>query len=135
MKVIVDTSIWSEAFRRSAKVSRNVTELNALIDDHRVVMLGPIRQELLSGIKSKDSFEQLRKSLRAFPDFELRTEHFEMAAEFYNKSKAKGITGTFIDLLIAAVAVSESCSIFTTDKDFTHLKQVLPLELHELSAR
>ena len=58
-----------------------------------------------------------------------------MAAEFYNKSKAKGIAGTFIDLLIAAVAVSESCSIFTSDKDFTHLKQVLPLELHELSAR
>ena len=49
MKVLVDTSVWSLALRRTKKaVTAPVDELRNLIADHRVRMMGPIRQEVLS---------------------------------------------------------------------------------------
>jgi hypothetical protein len=48
-------------------------------------MLGPIRQELLSGIKDKAQFELLREHLRAFPDLELDTDDYEAAASAFHR--------------------------------------------------
>jgi hypothetical protein len=57
-----------------------------LIADGRVVLLGAIRQEVLSGVRYKEQFARLQEYLRAFPDLELTTEDFELAAEFFNLS-------------------------------------------------
>lgn len=110
-------------------------ELGALIDDHRVVMLGAIRQELLSGISSKHTFDMLRRALRAYPDQPIETEDHENAAEFYNKCRSKGVQGSFIDFLIAAVAWRGEFSVYTQDKDFDRYSRILPLILHIPSAR
>ncbi len=57
MKVLVDTCIWSLALRRNTPKSIHlVAELKELISEVRVQLIGPIRQELLSGIKSKNNF-------------------------------------------------------------------------------
>src|SRR5208337_3484022 len=54
MNVLIDTSVWSLAFRRSRASSRReaqmVEELTELIQEGRALLFGPIRQELLSGI-------------------------------------------------------------------------------------
>ena len=69
MKVIVDTSVWSLALRRSAKAANVETdELKKLIQNQSVVMLGSIRQELLSGIRELAQYEHLRERLSAFPN-------------------------------------------------------------------
>ena len=50
MKVLVDTSVWSLALRRrNSSEEPAVEQLRWLIDQGRVAMIGPIRQELLSG--------------------------------------------------------------------------------------
>ena len=57
MKIIVDTCIWSLALRRNtAKASPYIEKLRNLITEVRVQLIGPIRQELLSGVKSKKQF-------------------------------------------------------------------------------
>ena len=74
MKLLADTSVWSLALRRrpkatlSAEESRLKAALAEAISDGRVVMIGPIRQELLSGIKEQLQFEKLRTTLEAFRD-------------------------------------------------------------------
>ena len=69
MKVIVDTSVWSLALRRGDQSNTLcVSELRSLIKDHRVEMIGPIRQEILSGIRSESQFKKLQKHLESFPD-------------------------------------------------------------------
>ena len=70
MKVLVDTSVWSLALRRRSRIGNDdvVAELTSLVEDGRVVMIGPIRQELLSGIRDQAQFENLREHLGAFPD-------------------------------------------------------------------
>ncbi len=54
----VDTSVWSLALRRAKRVDDTTTrELGELIQEGRVVLMGAVRQELLSGIKEKAQFE------------------------------------------------------------------------------
>jgi len=106
MKVLVDTSIWSMALRRATgSASADVGELRNLIRDHRVQMIGPIRQEILSGIRSESQFRRLQHHLASFPDLSILTEDYVTAARFFNLCRSKGIQGSNTDLLICAVAV------------------------------
>jgi len=131
MKVIVDTCIWSLALRRNShKSSQLVDELKELISEVRVQLIGPIRQELLSGIKSKQQFRNLKEHLSAFPDLQLESEDFELAAEYYNQARSKGTQGSNTDFLICSLAHRYTMPIFTSDKDFEQYKTVLPIKLY-----
>ena len=132
MRVLVDTSIWSLALRRSRPAPAPIVgELAELVREGRTVIIGPIRQELLSGVKGNQQFQTLRDHLRAFPDLELETADFEEAARFFNRCRSKGIQGSNTDFLMCAVASRRDLSIFTTDGDFREFRRVLPLTLHE----
>jgi predicted nucleic acid-binding protein len=131
MKVLVDTSVWSLALRRQTRrEDPAVQELRSLIDEGRVAMIGPIRQELLSGLKTTADFEQLRDHLRPFSDEPLETADFERAAEHFNTCRARGVQGSNTDFLICAVAERRNVPILTTDADFTRFAKVLPIALH-----
>lgn len=130
MKVIVDTSVWSLALRRKKKQARNeIRILESLINGQNVCMLGPIRQEILSGIKDDQQFEKLRDYLSAFDDFTISIRDYEKAAEFYNSCRAKGIQGSNTDFLICAVSVNNRYPIFSSDKDFVRFSRYLPIVL------
>lgn len=131
MKVLVDTSVWSLALRRSQpQLGPEVAELIELIKDVRAQIIGPVRQEILSGLKDKFQFQKLRQHLNAFPDLELTTRDFETAAEFYNHCRSNGIQGSNTDFLICATATRLKIPIFTTDRDFELFKTHLPIMLH-----
>jgi len=131
VRVLVDTSVWSAALRRSRPATGAIVEEMAqLVREGRVVVIGPIRQEVLSGIKDAVQFETLRSHLQAFPDSELQTADFEAAATCFNRCRAKGIQGSNTDFLLCAVAERRGLSIFTTDVDFREYARVLPLKLH-----
>lgn len=131
MKVLVDTCVWSMALRRNeASGRREVLELMELIKELRVQLIGPVRQEILSGIKNHSQFTKLREHLRSFPDLQLTTHDYETAAEFFNICRKKGVQGSNTDFLICAVAVRHQVPIFTTDADFTFFQQHLPIKLH-----
>lgn len=134
MMVLVDTSVWSLALRRQPKHLSEVQatireELDELVREGRSQLIGPIRQEVLSGIRDRQQFERLRDYLRTFPDAELKTEDFENAAQASNSCLAASIAVTNVDLLICAVAIRRGWEILTIDKDFQHYARVLPLHL------
>ncbi|MEQ8969566.1 MAG: PIN domain-containing protein [Coleofasciculus sp. C1-SOL-03] len=131
MSVIVDTSVWSLALRRNTPNDGTpiVNVLRDLIADGRVVLLGAIRQEVLSGIRYTEQFVKLRDYLRAFPDLEITTNDYELAAEFFNTCRRNGIQGSNTDFLICAVAHNRGYSIFTTDKDFENFRSYIPVLL------
>ena len=131
MKVLVHTSVWSEALRRRTRSqSESANELASLVEDGRVAMIGPIRQELLSGIRERAQFERLRDHLSAFPDLEITRDDYAEAAAFFNRCRAKGIHASNTDFLICAVAVRNDLAIFSSDQDFTRFAKVLPIVLH-----
>ena len=131
MKIIVDTCIWSLALRRNTvKASPYIEELRNLIAEFRVQLIGPIRQELLSGVKSKKQFATLKQHLRSFEDFILREDDYELAAKFFNAAREKGVQGSNTDFLICAISARHKMPILTTDKDFTNFQSIFPVNLH-----
>jgi len=132
MKVLVDTSVWSLALRRGKQsIAAPAQELRQLIQDHRVQMIGPIRQEILSGIRNNSQFNKLRKHLESFPDLPILTNDYVRAAKFFNLCRSKGIQGSNTDFLICAVAVQNKFSIFTTDKDFELFSKHIKIIFHQ----
>ncbi len=134
MMVIVDTSIWSLALRRrprqiSMGQTRQLRRLEELIEEGRARVLGCIRQELVSGIRSAEQFERLRKQLRAFPDVGQEIEDYEVAAEISNACRTHGIAGTPVDFLLCAVAARRNWSIYTADRDFGRYAKHVPVNL------
>jgi predicted nucleic acid-binding protein len=137
MNVLVDTSVWSLALRRrSQDLNSNeneiVKELRELVQEGRVVVIAVVRQEILSGIKGKASYQKLRDRLREFPDLVPSTSDYEQAAELGNTCRANGISGSAIDFLICSIVVSNNLSILTTDRDFENYETVLPIRIHDV---
>jgi predicted nucleic acid-binding protein len=140
MNVLVDTSIWSLALRRSPEQlnpseSMSAAELTELIKEGRAKILGPIRQELLTGIRIPAQYEKLRALLEAFPDELIDTADYEKAASFANICRAKGMGVSPVDMLICAVAANHDCSIFTNDADFARYALAFPIRLYAPRAR
>lgn len=130
MNVLVDTCIWSHALRtKKPEFEAQVKTLAALIADQRVLILGAIRQEVLSGYSDPNKFEVLKTRLSYFDNTPVLDEDYVVAAKFYNLCRQKGIQGSHIDLLICAVAVRLDCPILTTDKDFSLYQQHVPIKL------
>ncbi len=131
MNVLVDTSVWSLSLRRSTQTDHPAKhELEDLVRKGRVALIGPIRQEILSGVKTEAQFNLLRNRLRAFTDLALKVEDYEGAARFFNLCRAKGVQGSNTDFLICAVAARGKLPILTTDTDFERFAEILPILLY-----
>lgn len=136
MRVLVDTTIWSLALRRrpagrNPDETRLVEAWEELIADGRVVFLGLIRQEILSGIANEIQFERLRDALAAFPDEVILTADHVRAAGQFNRCRTAGVTGSPVDFLICAVSERLAVPIFTTDRDFERFARHLPIRLFD----
>ena len=136
MKVLIDTSVWSQALRRqSAEASSTAQErvvdvLKELIHDSRIAMLGPVRQELLSGVKTQKQFETLQQILSVFSDEPLRSQDYEQAAKNFNQCRQGGGQGSNADFLIWSVSMSRGWPFYSLDKDFEQYKKHLALKLY-----
>jgi len=135
MNVLVDTSVWSFALQRksenlNATEKYIVAELSELDRERRARLIGLVRQELLSGIRTAEHFEKLRLHLRSFPDEHIDTSDHEEAAEAGNRCRGKGIVVSIADILLCAVAIKREWAIFTTDPNFTNCVKLLPISIH-----
>jgi len=132
--ILIDTPVWSLALRRKPEhLSPAEQGLKRLwyqtIDNGQAGLLGPVRQELLSGLKEDSQFERLRSYLRDFPDTPITTADYEEAARANNQCRRAGIAASGIDMLICAVALHNDWAILTADQGFLHYRKVLRVRL------
>jgi predicted nucleic acid-binding protein len=133
--VLVDTTVWSLALRRSSadlsKAERRlIAHFYQLVRESRVRLLGAGRQEILSGVREESQFQRIREYLRAFDDVALSIEDYEEAARMSNQCKRSGIAATPTNMLICAVSGLRGWQILSTDRDFGHYRRVLSIELY-----
>lgn len=138
MLVLVDTPVWWLALRRTSTNLNAVEQgliaaLQELIRDARAQLIGPVRQELLSGIRHENTFTRVRDQLRAFDEPSLDPADYEEAAHIHNRCRSRGISGSSIDFLICAAASRREWQIFTTDQDFPRYAHWAPLNLYQAS--
>lgn len=129
--VLVDTCMWSLALRGKSPRDISVSEeLTRLIYAEKAKIIGPIRQEILSGYSDIKQYNKLKDKLMYFPNEPIIDEDYLSAARFSNLCRQKGIQGSHIDFLICAVATRLQMNIFTNDKDFEFYSQLIPITLH-----
>ena len=122
MKVLVDTCVWSLSLRRRKGAAGWNDEERSLaaalteaIQDGRVAMVGPVRQELLSGIADPRQFEKLRDTLDAFADEPMATPTYVEAARLDNLRRRRGLQCGEVDMLLCAAALQHGWTILTSD--------------------
>lgn len=131
----MDASVWSLALRRrprqlSPAERALVLHWSLLVREGLAVLLGAVRQEILTGVRSAEQFERLREHLRGFDDEPLSGEDYERAARFANACHTEGVAGSPTDFLLCSIASGRDLPLFTTDPDFNRYARHVPLVLH-----
>ncbi len=93
------------------------------------MLVGPILQELLSGLRSKRQFSSLLAVLRPVPITPVDRATYVLAAEMSNACRSEGIQAGSVDFLIAAACVQSGLPLLTSDRDFDRIASVTDLVL------
>lgn len=135
MKVLVDSSIWIDYFRKGKAASRGTRKMtqhiDQLIDDNLIVTNEIILAELLPFLQvmQQTRVADLLGELRMTP---LKIDWQEIV-RFQVQCLQAGANGVGIpDLLIAQNAIQNHCVIYTSDRHFSLLNEVLGLRLFPL---
>jgi predicted nucleic acid-binding protein len=136
MIILVDTSVVSLAFRRreSAVMSPQEREVvdaaKRLVFARKGFIIGMVRQESLSGLRSDQQFERLSTLLDGFPFLGNDNDDHDLAAKCFNQCRAKGIAAGDLDMLICATAIRHDARILTVDHNFVHYARCLPIHFY-----
>jgi predicted nucleic acid-binding protein len=123
LSLFVDTSVWSEVFRRdSTAESRQARALiHAIQSGDAVLTTGLVLQELLQGLAGPKARQQILDRFSAVPILVPdRNDHIE-AAELRNHCRRKGVQIGTIDALLAQLCIGQDLTMLTTDKDFARI--------------
>lgn len=123
--VLVDASVWILAERLKIPVA-------SLLPADEVAATCPmIMQEVLRGTSDAAHYDLTRRVLLASEMLDEATpfERFEEAARVFLACREAGITPrSSVDCLVAATAIAHAVPLLHNDRDFEHIKRVLPLK-------
>ena len=121
MTLLVDTSVWSLAFRRDGDSnSPSVDALRAaLAGGDSIVTTGLILQELLQGFAGPRARKEIVERFAALPLIIPDRRDYIDAAELRNHCRRSGVQIGTIDALLAQLCIRHDLILLTTDGDFT----------------
>jgi predicted nucleic acid-binding protein len=128
--ILVDSSVWIDFFRSGP--GRAGDELRRMIGDAEPFALtGVVVAEVLQGLTREVSrIEHYLSQWELLEPRGFRT--YREAAAIFRQGRAKGVSLTTIDALIAAIALEHRASVFTLDKDFSRIARLTGLPLYPL---
>ena len=114
--VLVDTCIWIQFFNRPQ--SREKHAVDELLDEDRVVLIGPILAEVLQGFPKKAQADWVASVLRGARYLEVTWDHWRAAAQLGSQLASRGHQLPLSDLAIGAGALEFDHAVYSTDPDF-----------------
>jgi predicted nucleic acid-binding protein len=126
--IVVDSSVWFDFF--SSKPGRGGAALRRMIEESEPFALtGMVVAEVLQGL-TRDS-SRIEGFLAQWDMLEPQGfETYRQAAAIYRVARARGVSLTTIDTLIAAVALEHGASVFTLDQDFSRIARITGLAIY-----
>jgi predicted nucleic acid-binding protein len=130
--ILVDSSVWIDFLSSSPGAAG--AELRRLIEEAEPLALaGVIITEVLQGLTQDASV--IERFLGMWEMLEPRgLATYREAAAIFRIARAKGISLTTIDSLIAAIALEHRATVFTLEKDFSRIARISALSLYNLRA-
>ena len=126
--ILVDSSVWVDFF--SASPGPSGSELRRMIEDSEpFAIAGVVVAEVLQGLtRDVGHIERLLAECDMLEPGGFET--YRRAAAMYRVGRARGVSLTTIDTLIAAIAVEHAASVFTLDQDFARIAGITGLVLY-----
>ena len=126
--VIADSSIWIDSQRDPS--SAVGMELDRLLANDEVVMVGPVLTEVLQGTGSDAEFAFYASRLIALPFLEADQATWVRAAELNFQLMRQGLRLSLGDLVISTLALSHDIPVYSLNGDFD---RVPGLRHHEVA--
>lgn len=131
MTLLVDTSVWSLAFRRDTESSApQVKALRAALSGgEAIVTTGLILQELLQGFSGPRARKDIVQRFAALPLIVPDRPDYIDAADLRNLCRRTGVQIGTIDALLAQLCIRHGLELLTTDNDFKLVSEHSPLRV------
>jgi predicted nucleic acid-binding protein len=130
-KVLVDTSVWIEFFKKREPWHGIVS---GLIDDKRVCCTGLVLAELIQGAKSEKELGVLGDFRHVFEFLAESTDLWQTAGELSHALLRKGKSVGLADCYLAATAKANRAALLTLDKHFEVIRGIAGIELYDSHA-
>jgi predicted nucleic acid-binding protein len=133
MSIIVDTSVWIDAFNPNIKTPEKDVLVQLIQNDNAIYLCPVIYQEILQGIREDKTFKRIKFILQQYRminiDLMYVTNH---AVDLYRYLRKKGITiRKSIDCLISSYAIITDMYLLHNDSDFTQIASESKLKIYE----
>ena len=106
-----------------------------LLAQFQAGIIGPVAQEVLSGVPAAANFHRISESLRFFPWIQLEEADYVEAARGANICVSSGIAYSGVDLLICAVALRLDLTVITADQDFELYEKALRVRIESVRTK
>jgi predicted nucleic acid-binding protein len=126
MSVLVDTSVWIDYFRKGSRSAK----LDSLIDEDIIVINDLIIAELAPFIKVRNEAGIIRLLMK-IRKLGLSI-NWDQIIEYQTACLKNGLNGVGIpDLIVAQNAIQNHCKVYTLDRHFSQMKDILKLQLFD----
>lgn len=126
--VIVDSSVWVEAARRTGDIGTKVA-LECLLAEYEAVLCAPVRLEVLGGAR-KEERKELDLGFQSIPFLHVLDKDWQAAVKNAWTVRDRGHSVPWNDLLIATLAVRAGFRVFARDKHFEAMAPILGFGLY-----
>jgi predicted nucleic acid-binding protein len=106
-----------------------VRRVDRLLAEGRVALIGPVYAELLSGTKTRASFDELRELLQGLDWLDEPDDVWDQVVQARFTLARQGEQVAIVDLIIALTAAAAGYSIVTRDGDFKRIARVVSFEI------
>ena len=131
MRLLVDTSVWSLAFRNNApstlpKIRRLA---QALREGEQVFTTGLVLQELLQGFPDDEARDLILERFSVLPHVVPDGRDYVDAAELRRRLASEGLRTGTIDALLAQLCLRHDLTLLTTDLAFNRVAEMTSLSV------
>lgn len=113
-RILPDTCAWIDFFR--GKPSLMAEKVEAALVQGEVVTCGVVLFELLQGIKNPVEEKLVLSAFKAIPHLEMTEQIWIKVGRLSSQLRKKGHTLPLSDIIIAALALDNNCSLLTVDR-------------------
>lgn len=128
--ILIDSSVWIQCFKPGHTISRG--HLDQLLADNCAAVCGPVKAEVLSGALSAEDFRKLSNWFDGLPHLSIPDEKiWDRIATSRFKLVRRGVQQKLVDLLIAWIAHHHDVPVWSLDKDFSRLTDIISFKIYQ----
>ena len=114
--ILIDTCIWVPFFNRPQSAEKKAVD--ALLEDDRAALIGPIVAEILQGIAREAQANYVASLLRGLRNLEIIWDDWPQAARLGRRLAADGHRLPLSDLVLGAISLRLDAEVYTSDPHF-----------------